>query len=157
MTKRHFLVAILSSFATASYAAGPRINPLDISMCNLSEPGESGWYSRQTDKSGSVNVRCLVALPGSSEVKEPTMKIDGALLSLKDAPDAPKKPQKPWQSVAAYTSQDGKIRVTLSWRLHHDSCAEVEEKCCGQEYLGELEVSTPAGKKKVRVWQSSGS
>jgi hypothetical protein len=157
MTRRFLLLAILYFSATASYAAGPRINALDSSMCNLSEPGESGWYMRHTDKNGSVSVECLVALPGSSDVKEPTMKIDGVVISLKDAPDTPKKPQKPWENVAGYTSQDGKIRVTLSWRLHHDSCKEEEEKCCGQEYLGELKVSTPAGKKKLRVWQSSGS
>ena len=144
--------------------AGYVVNVIEETVCNLGI-GVTGWYREVSLKNNEWKLECLLALPQNPDIDDSRpnvvkVKIDGKLINLKKVAGNPKLTaveSKKWHSVDSYTSQDGGVKVKIYSKLEYDSCEEVVETCCGQQYIGSLEIATPQGKKTFKVKQSTGS
>ncbi|MCL2524097.1 MAG: hypothetical protein FWF20_06060 [Betaproteobacteria bacterium] len=140
--------------ASVSCAFGVELEPiLEEFGCDLmGEVGEYGWVIRDQE---SLNETCLFAQFPQGKPDNPYVKIQGRNITLKRI--SVKNLPGHWETEEVFVNRGAKLTVRLKSRLSHDSCVEVEDKCCGQEYEGRLEVSDSSGRKVYKVTRWSGS
>ena len=62
-----------------------------------------------------------------------------------------------WQTEETFVDPHSSLRVRLRHRLTRDSCPEVRDGCCGQEYEGLLEMADGKEMRSYKVKRWSGS
>lgn len=155
----HFMLSRLLLFivlaVSISSALGAELEEIseDLGCYPEDGAGEFGWVVRNEDSS---NDTCLFAQFPRGNPENPYVKIQGKniilhRISLKNNSSGR------WETEEIFENRAAKLTVRLRYRLSRDSCSEVEEKCCGQEYEGLLEVSDSVGRKVYKVTRWSGS
>ena len=158
-TRALALFLMLLSVTSASSASAPVLEPItDELACSPSGgAGEFGWVLRaENQPEQSV---CIFAQYPDTDSKTPFVLIAGKKISLRlyGQTGSTKKQSLTWSKTEKFLSPDGRTRIILRYRLERDSCLEVPESCCGQQYDGEIEVHHGETSKRYRVMRWSGA
>jgi hypothetical protein len=146
------LFLFIALIATTSLASGIELEGISDDLDCYPEygVGEHGWFTHDVTRDEGT---CIFAQFPRGKPEHPYIRVQGKNVILSHISVKHDLPG-PWKTEEIFANQAAKLTVRLGSYLSHDSCVEGEEKCCGQEYEGFLEVTDPTGSKvyKVRRW-----
>lgn len=147
-----FLFAVIASTSSV-FGVELEVISGDLGCYPEDGAGDYGWVIRDKESRNEV---CLFAQFPRGKPERPYVKVQGKNVTLTRISEKSNLPGH-WKTEEVFVNRAAKLTVHLKSRLARDSCGEVEDKCCGQEYEGLLKVSDPVGRKIYKVTRWSGS
>ena len=147
-----FLLALIA-FSSSVWGAELEQISEDLGCYPEDGAGEFGWVIRDEATHNEV---CIFAQFPRGKSEHPYVRVQGKNIKLSRISERSNLPGR-WKAEEVFINRAAKLKVHLKSRLARDSCEEVQDQCCGQEYEGLLEVSDPGGRKVYKVTRWSGS